>query len=90
MPHVSSRTDYTAGGLKTKASAAMPSINIAVINPWFMMTFLETAAACVLVAVSSLSTWQTPGTTYLLVGCLFYLVGAIGVTIAFNDRATTR
>jgi hypothetical protein len=31
MPHVSNRTDYTAGGLKTNASAAMQSINIAVL-----------------------------------------------------------
>ena len=63
---------------------AMQSINVAVINPWFLLPFLGTAAACVLLAVSSLVTWQTPGAIYLLVGSLLYVVGTVLVTRLFN------
>ncbi|MBW4618611.1 MAG: DUF1772 domain-containing protein [Cyanosarcina radialis HA8281-LM2] len=64
--------------------AAFQSINITVYNPWFMGAFLGTAAACLFLAVSSLLKWQQPGAAYLLVGSLLYLVGTVGVTIAFN------
>ncbi len=64
--------------------AAMQSINIAVINPVFLTTFLGTAAACLLAIISSLLRWHDPSAVYLLVGSLLYLVGSFGVTIAFN------
>jgi len=64
--------------------AAMQSINITVINPWFMAAFLGTAAACIFLAISSLLKWHQPGAAYLLLGSLLYLVGTVGVTIVFN------
>jgi len=64
--------------------AAMKSINITVINPWFMTAFLGTAATCFFLAVSSLLKWHQPGAVYLLVGSLLYLVGTLGVTILCN------
>ena len=64
--------------------AAMQSINVAVFNPWFMGAFFGTAAACVLVVVFSLLRWGEAEAIYLLVGGLFYLIGTILVTIAFN------
>ncbi len=64
--------------------AAFQSINITVYNPWFMTAFLGTGAACIFLAVSSLFKWHQPSAVYLLVGSLLYLVGAVGVTIAFN------
>lgn len=64
--------------------AAMQSINITVINPLFMTTFLGTAAACILLAVFSLLKWHRPDAAYLLIGSLLYLVGTLGVTIVFN------
>jgi uncharacterized membrane protein len=64
--------------------AAMQSINITVINPWFMTAFLGTAVACLLLVVSSLLKWNQPGAIYLLVGSLLYLVGTFGVTMACN------
>jgi len=64
--------------------ATMQSINITVINPWFMTAFLGTAVACSFLVVSSLLTWHQPGTSYLLLGSLIYLVGSVLVTIAFN------
>ncbi len=64
--------------------AAMQSINITVINPWFMTAFLGTAAACLFLAVSALLKWNQPGAAYLLIGSLLYLVGTLGVTMVFN------
>ncbi len=64
--------------------AAMQSINVAVINPLCGAAFLGTAAACVLLAVSSILRWHKPGAGYLFAGCLLYLVGTVLVTIVFN------
>lgn len=64
--------------------AAMQSINITVINPWFMTAFLGTGVACIVLIVSLLLKWQQPGAAYLLVGSLLYLIGTFGVTIVCN------
>ncbi|WP_228038987.1 DUF1772 domain-containing protein [Nostoc sp. LEGE 12450] len=64
--------------------AAMQSINITVINPFFMTAFLGTAVACIFLLISSLLKWHQPGAAYLLLGSLLYLVGTLGVTIVFN------
>lgn len=63
--------------------AAMQSINVVVINPWFLTAFFGTAAACLLVIFGAL-VWHAPGTPWLLAGGLLYLVGAILVTMLFN------
>jgi uncharacterized membrane protein len=55
--------------------AAMQSINVAAINPMFMVAFLGTAVACTLWAVSSLLRWHQPDASYLLTGSLLYLAG---------------
>ena len=62
----------------------MQSINITVINPWFMTAFLGTSVVCLVLIVSSLLQWQQPSAAYLLVGGLLYLIGSFGVTIVFN------
>lgn len=64
--------------------AAMQSINVVVLNPWFMTAFFGTAAACILALISSLLRWHEPGSAYLLAGSVLYLVGSLLVTIAFN------
>jgi uncharacterized membrane protein len=63
---------------------AMQSINITVINPLFMTTFLGTGVACIFLVISSLLKWHQISSTYSILGSVFYLVGTIGVTIAFN------
>ena len=68
----------------TQGISAMQSINITVINPLFMGTFLGTAAACFLLAVYSILRWHQPGATYLFIGSLLYLVGTFLITIVFN------
>ena len=64
--------------------AAMQAINITAINPLFMIALFGTAGACVFLAISSFLKWQQPMSAYLLIGSLLYLVGTVGVTIAFN------
>lgn len=64
--------------------AAMQSVNVAVINPWFFAAFFGTAAACVVLAIASLFRWGEPGAIWLLVGSLVYLVGPLLVTALFN------
>lgn len=69
----------TASGIAT-----MQSINITVINPWFMTIFLGTGVTCIFIAIFSVLKWQQPGSSYLLFGSLLYLIGTVLVTIAFN------
>jgi uncharacterized membrane protein len=64
--------------------AAMQSINITAINPLFMTALFGTAATCLLLIVSTLSKLSQPDAVYLLGGSLLYLIGTVGVTIAFN------
>ena len=64
--------------------AAMQSINVVVLNPWFLGVFLGTAAICVLALIASLLRWHQPGAVYLLVGAALYLLGSLLVTIMFN------
>ena len=64
--------------------AAMQAINITVINPWFMGAFMGTAIVCLFFSLASLLKWHQPGSPYLLVGSLLYLVATFGVTILFN------
>lgn len=64
--------------------AAMQSINVAVLNPWFMTAFFGTGAVCLAALILSLSRWHNPDAVYLLVGGILYLVGCLLVTIACN------
>ena len=64
--------------------AAMQSINVAVINPLFLTTFLGTAAACLLAVIYSLLGWHDTRAVYLLAGGVLYVVGSFLVTIVFN------
>lgn len=62
----------------------MQSINVAVLNPWFMAAFMGTAVACALALIASLLRWHEPGAVYLFAGSTLYLVGCLLVTIVFN------
>jgi uncharacterized membrane protein len=63
--------------------AAMQSINVTVINRWFLAPFFGTAA-CVILAASSLSVWRDPAALFRLIGSGLYLVGTVLVTIVRN------
>ena len=60
--------------------ATMQSINITVINPWFMTAFLGTSLVCLILVTFLLLRWQQPGTAYLLFSTSLYLIGCFGVT----------
>jgi uncharacterized membrane protein len=64
--------------------AAMQSINVAVLNPWFLGAFFGTAAACVIALTWSLLRWHEPGAVYLFLGAVLYLAGSLLVTMVFN------
>jgi uncharacterized membrane protein len=63
---------------------AMQEINITVINPWFMTALFGTGVACLAVVVAALADWADSYGPYLVAAGNFYLVGCIGVTMAFN------
>lgn len=64
--------------------AVMKSINVTVINVWFMGALFGTAALCLAAAVMAVRNWGEPGSVFLLTGALLYLVFTILVTVAFN------
>jgi len=64
--------------------AAMQSINVAVINPWFGAAFFGTAVACLLLAIAALFRWHAPRPIWLLAGVVLYVVGTFAMTIVFN------
>ncbi|MBE9563907.1 MAG: DUF1772 domain-containing protein [Proteobacteria bacterium] len=63
---------------------AMQSINLTVLNPWFLGVFLGTAAICILLLVWPLLQWDLTGYGYLMAGSVLYLIGSIMVTGIFN------
>ena len=64
--------------------AAMQLINVTIINPVFLLLFLGTAVLCAVLALYAVLQRQSTPTVLLLVGCVCYLVGTVGVTMAFN------
>jgi uncharacterized membrane protein len=63
---------------------AMQQINITVINPWFMTAVFGTGLASVVLAVVALADWDGGYGPYLLIAAALYVVGCVGVTMAFN------
>jgi uncharacterized membrane protein len=64
---------------------AMQSINVVVLNRWFLGTFLGTAILCaVAIMIGAILRWEMPNAIYLVVGSALYLVGSLLVTIVFN------
>ena len=64
--------------------ASMQSINVSVVNPWFITAFFGPALICCVLAVIALMRWNKEGSAYIFAGSAFYLVGTMIVTFAFN------
>jgi len=64
--------------------AAMQSVNVVIINGWFMAAFFGTAAASLLAVIAALARWSDPRAPYWLIGGALYLIGTIFVTMRFN------
>jgi uncharacterized membrane protein len=70
--------------------AAMQSINVAVINPWFLTPFLGLAVMNGVLIVAAVFHWNEPGTNYILAGGLLYILGTFLVTMLFNVPLNNR
>ncbi len=64
--------------------AAMQAINVAILNPIFFAVFMGTAILCLWALVFALRNLPSPGARWLLAGSVFYLIGALLVTMVFN------
>ncbi|MZD03857.1 DUF1772 domain-containing protein [Streptomyces sp. SID5785] len=64
--------------------AAMNAVNVAAVNPAFMIVFLGAAVLCAVIAVVTFVLWPEQGTVELLLGCALYLAGSFGVTVLAN------
>jgi uncharacterized membrane protein len=64
--------------------AAMQSINVVAVTPVFMTALFGTALACGAVAIWALADWHDSYGPYLLAAGALYLVGTIGLTIAYH------
>ena len=64
--------------------AAMQSINVTVLNPWFLGIFFGTAASCGVLALDSLVLRPVPGAWLLLAGSGLYVLGTFLVTMVCN------
>ena len=67
-----------------QGAGAMKAINVTVINPGFMLTFMGTAVLCLVLAGASLISWGRPDGMLMLAASLLYLLGCFGVTMLFN------
>lgn len=64
--------------------AAMQSINVAAVRPAFLSVLLGSAAACVPLAVAGARSWGERPAGLLLAGSGLYVVGTVGLTIAYH------
>ena len=63
--------------------AAMQSINVVVVNPWFLGVFVGTALGCTVLSVISL-TGSSSDAGYLIAGGAWYIGGTFLVTLVCN------
>jgi len=68
----------------SESIAAMQSINVVVLNRWFLGLFMGTAALCLLLAGIAVTRWQEPAAPWLLGGAVLYVGGTWIVTVAGN------
>ena len=70
--------------------AAMQSINIVVLNRWFLGVFSGTAAVSLVLAGIAITGWQQPASPWLLGGAFSYVIGTWLLTIAGNVPLNNR
>lgn len=64
--------------------AAMQTINVTVLNPWFFAVFFGTGAGCIFLVFFALSNWSGPVAVHLALGSTLYIGGCVFVTMVFN------
>ena len=71
--------------------SAMQRINVVIINPLFLLAFLGTSALCLAIAVViAVRGSFDAGSFWLLLGAAAYLLGPLGITMAFNVPLNNR
>lgn len=69
---------------------AMQTINVTVLNHWFLGVFMGTAVVCLVLAIVSIATWTSSHSPYLLGGAVCYIGGTWLVTafgnVPLNDE----
>jgi uncharacterized membrane protein len=69
---------------------AMQAINVAAVRPMFMTSLFGTAVLCLVVIVLGIAGWEDDSGPYLVGGGVAFVVGTIGLTVAYhvprNDR----
>ncbi|CAN7398619.1 DUF1772 domain-containing protein [Pararhizobium sp. LjRoot255] len=63
--------------------AAMQSINVVILNPWFMLAFFGTALLSLVLVAGGFMT-GSPARLYVIAGGFLFLAGTILVTMVFN------
>ena len=64
--------------------SAMQSINVVVINPWFLTPFFGMAASSLLLSIAAMPRWHEPSGANVIAGCLLYFLGTFLMTMLFN------
>ena len=70
--------------------AAMQSINVVVLNKWFLGVFTGTALVSLLLAGFAIANWSAPFAPWLLGGGVAYVVGCWILTVAGNVPLNNR
>ncbi len=82
-----------AAVLPAEGIGAMQSINVVVINPWFLGVFMGTAVLSLGAGGLALVGWGRASAPFFLGGALFYFVGTFLVTmlrnVPLNDQLAT-
>lgn len=64
--------------------AAMQSINVAVLNRWFLVPFFGTGLICAAAAVAALLDGPVATAAWTAAGAVLYIGGTLGVTVKCN------
>jgi uncharacterized membrane protein len=63
---------------------AMQGINITALRPPFMLGFMGAVLLSVVAIVIAIVRWGQPGSVWLVIGAVLYIVGCFGLTMVFN------
>lgn len=78
------------GRLRPAAGAeAMQQVNRMILNPLFLLVLMGTGLVCLLLVIGAPFSGR-PGTVWIVIGGLLYLVGNIGVTVVVNVPMNNR
>jgi uncharacterized membrane protein len=69
---------------------AMQTINVTVLNRWFLGVFMGTALICLILAISAIAGWGATHSPYVLGGAVAYIGGTWLVTALGNVPLNNR